>query len=261
MPGMSRIGLLTRTTVTAFRNLQQEQCVWLTPAAANSFHHISSGGVKSSAFNTCGQTNYYAYLSARNVSSATWSVGSPALLSLAVTQNANTCLASRYFGTKGSPDRAGKSDTKASPATADADIFGETSNLTLFAKFKLMYKQYWYVLIPVHVITSFSWVGAFYYMSKCGVDIPALLQYIHLSDTIIQKVQNSNMGHAAIAYLCYKIITPVRYAVTVGATTVSIKYLVQRGHIKPIPSKKQIIEMYTKKKADRAAAKAEKENN
>lgn len=32
------------------------------------------------------------------------------------------------------------------------------------------------------------------------------------------------------------------------------------GYIKPIPSKNEIIQMYEQKKADRAAAKAEKEN-
>lgn len=160
---------------------------------------------------------------------------------------------SHNFGTKTSPDRAGKSESKSSPATPEADIFGETSKLGLVAKFKLMYKQYWYVLIPVHVVTSFSWLGAFYYMSKSGVDIAALMQYIHLSDSIIQKVHNSNMGHYAVAYLCYKIVTPVRYALTVGATTFLIKYLVQRGQLKPIPSRKELIRMYTQKKADRDA--------
>lgn len=46
------------------------------------------------------------------------------------------------------------------------DLFGEESKLGLFAKFKLMYKKYWYVLIPVHVVSSIAWVGGFYYLSK-----------------------------------------------------------------------------------------------
>jgi len=53
--------------------------------------------------------------------------------------------------------------------------------------------------------------------SHCsGVDVPALLQYIHLSENIIEKVQGSDMGHYAIAYLCYKVATPLRYALTLG---------------------------------------------
>jgi len=39
---------------------------------------------------------------------------------------------------------------------------------------------------------------------------------MHLSETIIEKVQGSDMGHYAIAYLCYKVATPIRYAVTLG---------------------------------------------
>lgn len=157
----------------------------------------------------------------------------PKLQSLGCAPIYNThCL----FGTKNAPDYANKSDTK-SAAITEADLFGETSKLGLFAKFKLMYKKYWYVLIPVHVVTSAGWMCGFYYLSKrfvckvaicnfspyslrificSGVDVPSLLQYLHLSETIIEKVQNSNLGHWAVAYLCYKVATPVRYAVTLG---------------------------------------------
>ncbi|XP_054728034.1 protein FAM210A [Anastrepha obliqua] len=167
-------------------------------------------------------------------------------------------VSSRHsFSTKKSPDLAGKTDTKSSPVLADEEIFGEASKLGLFAKFKLMYKKYWYVLIPVHVVTSIGWFGGFYYLSKSGVDIPLLLQHMHVGESIVERFQNSSMGHYAIAYLCYKVATPLRYAVTLGGTTVSIKYLVQAGHIKPIPSKRELMQMYEKNKADRAAAKLE----
>lgn len=42
----------------------------------------------------------------------------------------------------------------------------EGKKLGLFARFKRMAKDYWYVLIPVHVVTSSFWLGAFYYTSK-----------------------------------------------------------------------------------------------
>lgn len=37
--------------------------------------------------------------------------------------------------------------------------------LGLIARFKKMTKEYWYVLIPVHVFTSCFWFGGFYYAS------------------------------------------------------------------------------------------------
>ncbi|KAI8033514.1 uncharacterized protein C18orf19 homolog A [Drosophila gunungcola] len=159
------------------------------------------------------------------------------------------------------PHSADDKDVKATAtasSTLPPDLFGEAANMGLFAKFKHMYKQYWYVLIPVHVLTSVGWFGGFYYLSKSGVDVPALLQYVHLSENIIEKVQGSDMGHYAIAYLCYKVATPLRYALTLGCTTVSIKYLVQHGYIKPMPTKNELIKMYEDKKATRASAKADK---
>lgn len=40
------------------------------------------------------------------------------------------------------------------------------TKLTLFQKFKKMYRDYWYVLVPVHLVTSAAWFGSFYYMAK-----------------------------------------------------------------------------------------------
>lgn len=37
--------------------------------------------------------------------------------------------------------------------------------LSLTAKFKKMWKDYWYVLLPVHLVTSSIWLGGFYYLS------------------------------------------------------------------------------------------------
>lgn len=39
-------------------------------------------------------------------------------------------------------------------------------NLGIIARFRAMYKQYWYVMVPVHVITSTGWLVGFYYLSK-----------------------------------------------------------------------------------------------
>lgn len=36
----------------------------------------------------------------------------------------------------------------------------------LYQKMKQMFKEYWYVIVPVHVITSTIWYGSFYYLVK-----------------------------------------------------------------------------------------------
>lgn len=53
---------------------------------------------------------------------------------------------------------------KEPPATVSPEE--EFANLGLFARFKKMYKEYWYVLVPVHLTTSAVWLGTFYYASK-----------------------------------------------------------------------------------------------
>lgn len=119
---------------------------------------------------------------------------------------------------------------------------------TLFARFKQMYKDYWYVLIPVHVITSVGWFGSFYFSVKNGLDVVALLEHMGVSEKIISPLKGSNAGYLALAYAMYKVATPARYAVTLGGTTVSINYLTRWGYIKPVPSADQLKMMYQDRK-------------
>ena len=42
----------------------------------------------------------------------------------------------------------------------------EQPKLGIIARFRKMYKEYWYVLIPVHLITSTVWIGSFFYLAQ-----------------------------------------------------------------------------------------------
>eukprot|EP00088_Acartia_fossae_P046033 TRINITY_DN4965_c0_g1_i1.p1 TRINITY_DN4965_c0_g1~~TRINITY_DN4965_c0_g1_i1.p1 ORF type:complete len:280 (-),score=41.78 TRINITY_DN4965_c0_g1_i1:162-1001(-) len=99
-------------------------------------------------------------------------------------------------------------------------------------RFKKMAKDYWYVLIPVHVATSIVWFGGFYVLAKSGVDIISVLEALHIPRSYTEKLEGSDAGYYAIAYACYKVATPARYTVTVGGTTYSIVKLTERGFIK-----------------------------
>lgn len=72
---------------------------------------------------------------------------------------------------------------------------------------------------------------------------------MHVGEGVISKLRDSSLGHAAIAYLCYKIATPLRYTVTLGGTTLSIKYLSQLGYIRPVPTKAQLKQIFDDQKA------------
>ncbi|XP_076302691.1 protein FAM210A-like [Lasioglossum baleicum] len=109
---------------------------------------------------------------------------------------------------------------------------------TLFQKMKQMTKDYWHILIPVHVVTSIGWISIFYIAIKNGVDIANIMEHMHFNQKYIDMVRNTSAGTWAIAYLLYKIFTPLRYTVTLGSTTMVIKKLSKTGMVKPLSYKK-----------------------
>ncbi|XP_042242325.1 uncharacterized protein C18orf19 homolog A-like isoform X1 [Homarus americanus] len=126
----------------------------------------------------------------------------------------------------------------------------DEKKMSLVQKFKLMYKQYWYVLIPVHIVTSVVWYGAFFIAAKSGVDIVPILEKLGAGEKILSHLQNSNAGYYAIAYAMYKIATPARYTITIGGTTIAINYLKKYGYIRPVPSSEKLKEMYEGKREE-----------
>ncbi|XP_050488118.1 protein FAM210A isoform X3 [Bombus huntii] len=109
----------------------------------------------------------------------------------------------------------------------------------VFAKMKQMTKDYWHILVPVHIVTSIGWIVTFYVTIKNGVDIAHLMELMHFSKKYIDKVKDSTVGNWALAYLLYKIFTPLRYTVTIGCTTMAIRQLSKSGIVKPLSFGKQ----------------------
>jgi Protein of unknown function (DUF1279) len=138
----------------------------------------------------------------------------------------------------------------------------EEKKLSLFQKFKQMYKEYWYVLLPVHVATSAVWVGIFYYAVSTGVDVVALLEKLHASEKILTFLRNNeHAGNVAAIYALYKVATPARYFVTVGGTTFAINKLKNLGYIKPIPNREQLKEMYQERRENFKESMQERKEN
>ncbi|XP_034828102.1 uncharacterized protein C18orf19 homolog A [Maniola hyperantus] len=118
----------------------------------------------------------------------------------------------------------------------------------LIQRFKQMYKDYWYVLLPVHMTTSAIWFGGFYYCVSSGVDVVNLMESMGISEKLLTPLRETGAGYFALALACYKLITPLRYAVTVGATTYAINRLTAFGWIKPVPSRTRLKEMLQERK-------------
>ncbi|CAG9784249.1 unnamed protein product [Diatraea saccharalis] len=118
----------------------------------------------------------------------------------------------------------------------------------LIQKFKQMYRDYWYVLVPVHMATSAIWFGGFYYAVRSGFDVLGMLEAWGVKESLIAPLRDSSAGYFALAFALYKIATPLRYAVTVGGTTFAINKLTAVGWIRPVPSRERIKEMFQEKK-------------
>ncbi|OQV16796.1 hypothetical protein BV898_09152 [Hypsibius exemplaris] len=122
--------------------------------------------------------------------------------------------------------------------------------MTNWEKFKDMYKKYWYVLVPVHGILSAGFMVVLYYLVKSGVDVVPLLEKLGLPESVIGPVRKSGASaYVAAAYAIYHLIAPLRYAVTLAFTTLTITYLKRFGYIKPVPSSKEIKQLYDKGRA------------
>uniref|UniRef100_A0A915IQ81 DUF1279 domain-containing protein n=1 Tax=Romanomermis culicivorax TaxID=13658 RepID=A0A915IQ81_ROMCU len=143
----------------------------------------------------------------------------------------------------------------------------DSGKLSIFKRFKILWKKYWYILIPVHLITSTVWLGCFYYLSYSGVDVVGFLEHIGFGETIVNLMKKyPSGGYLVLAYALYKIrndnpgvpgisfrdgdavATPARYFVTVSGTHYAIKYLSRMGYIKPVPTKDQMSQFICEQK-------------
>lgn len=113
----------------------------------------------------------------------------------------------------------------------------------LFRRFHQTYKKHGKILVCVHLVTSTVWAGAFYCAAARGVDVVPLLQWLGAGDRVIAPFTKPGVGHAAVAYLLYKLATPLRYTVTIGGTHLSVKYLRRWGYLPPIASSDTIRSM------------------
>jgi len=91
-------------------------------------------------------------------------------------------------------------------------------NASTWSRLKQMIRDYWYVIIPVEVVTSVMWYGAIFLSLKSGVDIVQILSSIGVSEQTLRKLPaaGGDAGYHALAFLCYKLISPVRHGLSLA---------------------------------------------
>ncbi|KAH9494602.1 hypothetical protein Btru_019688 [Bulinus truncatus] len=116
---------------------------------------------------------------------------------------------------------------------------------SLYQRFKQTYKQHGKIFIAVHLVTSAAWFSSFYLAVKSGIDIVPYLEKWNFSEKVINPFRSDGkLGALAITLLMYKLAAPARYAVTLGATNVVIKYLRKEGKMKEIPQEDRLRSLY-----------------
>ncbi|KAK3511894.1 hypothetical protein QTP70_027477 [Hemibagrus guttatus] len=123
----------------------------------------------------------------------------------------------------------------------DADPLQDQS-VGLAQRFKRTFKQYGKVMIPVHLLTSCMWFGGFYYAAMKGVNLLPFLEHVGLPEKLIKLLENSQSGYALTAYAMYKIATPARYTLTLGGTSLSVKYLRKHSYMSTPPPVKEYLQ-------------------
>ncbi|XP_063042006.1 uncharacterized protein C18orf19 homolog A [Engraulis encrasicolus] len=133
----------------------------------------------------------------------------------------------------------------------------QDKSIGLVQRFKKTFKQYGKVMIPVHLLTSSVWFGSFYYAAMHGVNVVPFLEYVGFPDKLVKLLENSQSGYALTAYAMYKIATPARYTVTLGGTSLSVRYLRKHGHLSTPPPVKEYIQEKMDETRDRFSEKME----
>ncbi|KAJ8334938.1 hypothetical protein SKAU_G00405770 [Synaphobranchus kaupii] len=126
-------------------------------------------------------------------------------------------------------------------SAAETDPLQDTS-ISLIQRFKRTFQQYGKVMIPVHFLTSSMWFGMFYYGAMKGVNLVPFLEVTGFPEKIVDLLKHSQGGYALTAYAMYKIATPARYTVTLGATSLSVKYLRKTGYMSTPPPVKDYLQ-------------------
>ncbi|NWI19627.1 F210A protein, partial [Crypturellus soui] len=136
----------------------------------------------------------------------------------------------------------------AESVSSDPDPLQDKS-ISLFQRFKKTFKQYGKVMIPVHLLTSTVWFGSFYYAAMKGVNVVPFLELIGLPDSVVNILKNSQSGNALTAYALY--------TVTLGGTSITVKYLRKSGYMSTPPPVKEYLQDRMEETKDKITEKME----
>ncbi|VTJ63311.1 Hypothetical predicted protein [Marmota monax] len=79
---------------------------------------------------------------------------------------------------------------------------------SLYQRFKKTFRQYGKVLIPVHLMTSGVWFGAFDYAARRGLNAVPVLELLGLPDSVVNTLKKFPDWKCPDSKAMFKIATP-----------------------------------------------------
>ena len=81
------------------------------------------------------------------------------------------------------------------------------------------------MIVPVEVVTSLLWYASIYLSLQSGVDLAAVLAALGASADTLARLPSPEAGYHAIAFILYKVFSPVRHAMSLAISSVVVARL------------------------------------
>ncbi|KAI2652571.1 hypothetical protein H4Q32_005813 [Labeo rohita] len=112
-------------------------------------------------------------------------------------------------------------------------------------------------MLPIYSVEKRGFNHMLKVLDARGVNLVPFLEYVGFPDKVVKLLENSQSGYALTAYAMYKIATPARYTVTLGGTSLSVKYLRRHGHMSTPPPVKEYLQEKMEETKERISGKME----
>lgn len=151
---------------------------------------------------------------------------------------------------EGQGDKAAKlseeADSKNKEEDNDFDLPSDPK-VSFTRKFYINFKKYWYVMVPVHLVSSSAYFLGFCYLASIGISPVPLLEYLGLFKDYIQTVKDSKFAIIGVALVFQKLAAPIRLI----TTWYIVRALAWRGKLLTSTEFVALVKQYIRKKIGR----------
>lgn len=91
----------------------------------------------------------------------------------------------------------------------------------------------------LHIDTSTEKLSSYFFYVYSGLDIVGIIERLGWANTALSNRLATGASTFVVAYAVHKVFAPVRISITLGATPFIVRYLRQKGILKPVVTNKK----------------------